>query len=135
MRYSTYNAIPQYPKSKKHPYETLEKPWFSELFLFRFPRQEGSIPYGFKPFRPKDIAKQHKKQRGIVSVTTPRRFFLFFISHVKWSLPAGPVAHASSTTRRSVYDARAPVSSWWPRRASSGVKHPNSQGRPRSSLT
>ena len=24
MRYSTYNAIPQYPKSKKHPYETLE---------------------------------------------------------------------------------------------------------------
>ena len=25
MRYSTYNAIPQYPKSKKHPYETLEK--------------------------------------------------------------------------------------------------------------
>ena len=24
MRYSTCNAIPQYPKSKKHPYETLE---------------------------------------------------------------------------------------------------------------
>ena len=23
MRYSTYNAIPQYPKSKKHPYENL----------------------------------------------------------------------------------------------------------------
>lgn len=28
MRYSTHNAIPQYPKSKKHPYETLEKPGF-----------------------------------------------------------------------------------------------------------
>lgn len=25
MRYSTYNAIPQYPKSKKHPYENLAK--------------------------------------------------------------------------------------------------------------
>ena len=25
MRYSTYNAIPHNPKSKKHPYETLEK--------------------------------------------------------------------------------------------------------------
>ena len=25
MRYSTYNAIPQYPKSKKHPYQSLEK--------------------------------------------------------------------------------------------------------------
>lgn len=24
MRYSTYNAIPQYPKSKKHPYQSLE---------------------------------------------------------------------------------------------------------------
>ena len=24
MRYSIYNAIPQYPKSKKHPYESLE---------------------------------------------------------------------------------------------------------------
>ena len=28
MRYSTYNAIPQYPKSKKHPYETLENTTF-----------------------------------------------------------------------------------------------------------
>ena len=25
MRYSTYNTIPQYPKSKKRPYEALEK--------------------------------------------------------------------------------------------------------------
>ena len=28
MRYSTHNAIPQYPKSKKHPYETLENQGF-----------------------------------------------------------------------------------------------------------
>lgn len=32
MRYSTYNAIPQYPKSKKHPYETLEKPALFRAF-------------------------------------------------------------------------------------------------------
>ena len=31
MRYSTYNAIPQYPKSKKHPYETLENKAVLEL--------------------------------------------------------------------------------------------------------
>ena len=36
MRYSTYNAIPQYPKSKKHPYETLEKSGVSGL-LKSFP--------------------------------------------------------------------------------------------------
>ena len=28
MRYSTHNAIPQYPNSKKHPYETLENQGF-----------------------------------------------------------------------------------------------------------
>ena len=28
MRYSTYNAIPHNPKSKKHPYETLENQGF-----------------------------------------------------------------------------------------------------------
>ena len=33
MRYSTYNAIPQYPKSKKHPYESLEKAIFSAIYL------------------------------------------------------------------------------------------------------
>ena len=33
MRYSTYNAIPQYPKSKKHPYETLEKMGISGVDL------------------------------------------------------------------------------------------------------
>lgn len=32
MRYSTYNAIPQYPKSKKHPYETLENRRFFCVF-------------------------------------------------------------------------------------------------------
>lgn len=32
MRYSTYNAIPHNPKSKKHPYETLEKSSFFEVF-------------------------------------------------------------------------------------------------------
>ena len=31
MRYSTYNAIPHNPKSKKHPYETLEKSEFLDL--------------------------------------------------------------------------------------------------------
>ncbi len=33
MRYSTYNAIPHNPKSKKHPYETLENQWFSAFNL------------------------------------------------------------------------------------------------------
>lgn len=33
MRYSTYNAIPQYPKSKKHPYETLENKRISAFLL------------------------------------------------------------------------------------------------------
>ena len=33
MRYSTYNAIPQYPKSKKHPYESLEKAIFLGLVI------------------------------------------------------------------------------------------------------
>ena len=31
MRYSTYNAIPHNPKSKKHPYETLENGGFAEF--------------------------------------------------------------------------------------------------------
>ena len=31
MRYSTYNAIPHNPKSKKHPYETLENKGFAGL--------------------------------------------------------------------------------------------------------
>lgn len=33
MRYSTYNAIPHNPKSKKHPYETLENIEFPGLFF------------------------------------------------------------------------------------------------------
>lgn len=33
MRYSTYNAIPHNPKSKKHPYETLENQRFSACLL------------------------------------------------------------------------------------------------------
>ena len=33
MRYSTYNAIPHNPKSKKHPYETLEKSRFFSFFV------------------------------------------------------------------------------------------------------
>ena len=33
MRYSTYNAIPHNPKSKKHPYETLEKSTFSGFVI------------------------------------------------------------------------------------------------------
>ena len=44
MRYSTYNAIPQYPKSKKHPYETLEKvrlAWGREYS--RIPKAESGI--------------------------------------------------------------------------------------------
>lgn len=35
MRYSTYNAIPHNPKSKKHPYETLENAVFPGFFLFQ----------------------------------------------------------------------------------------------------
>src|SRR5699024_2661457 len=31
MRYSTYNAIPHNPKSKKHPYETLENTAFPAI--------------------------------------------------------------------------------------------------------
>ena len=39
MRYSTYNAIPQYPKSKKHPYESLEnKGLIAVYFLYPFIR-------------------------------------------------------------------------------------------------
>ena len=34
MRYSTYNAIPQYPKSKKHPYENLAKMGFPRVCIF-----------------------------------------------------------------------------------------------------
>jgi len=34
MRYSTYNAIPQYPKSKKHPYENLAKIGLFGFFYF-----------------------------------------------------------------------------------------------------
>lgn len=33
MRYSTYNAIPQYPKSKKHPYENLANDGFVEFIV------------------------------------------------------------------------------------------------------
>lgn len=41
MRYSTYNAIPQYPKSKKHPYETLENDKdFSFFVFFKQPVQD-----------------------------------------------------------------------------------------------
>lgn len=37
MRYSTYNAIPQYPKSKKHPYESLENLRFLSENFARYP--------------------------------------------------------------------------------------------------
>lgn len=48
MRYSTYNAIPQYPKSKKHPYETLEKS--GEMWVFercKNEKSDGSDGFGW----------------------------------------------------------------------------------------
>lgn len=50
MRYSTYNAIPQYPKSKKHPYETLENcDFFSPLIFHHKYLDECYVlmPYSF----------------------------------------------------------------------------------------
>ena len=44
MRYSTYNAIPQYPKSKKHPYESLEK---SRLFPLLTVHSRPPFPFTF----------------------------------------------------------------------------------------
>lgn len=64
MRYSTYNAIPQYPKSKKHPYETLEKARFVEMFgdpvsnSYQFPvlslSELGELGRGVSKHRPRN---------------------------------------------------------------------------------
>ncbi len=42
MRYSTHNAIPQYPKSKKHPYETLENIKFIRYNIIDFMLLKGA---------------------------------------------------------------------------------------------
>ena len=74
MRYSTYNAIPHNPKSKKHPYETLEKPRFSNKkrnHIFVIPL-EATTRFELVI----RVLQTHALPLGYVAMMTPTRFEL-----------------------------------------------------------